>query len=89
MKVMLLYKQKKQLESKNHSIFTENVFMSALFVRQLVEKEKGPSSCVRQFEVHDNFTLDSVQNTLKVAALEGDRVVKDLVAIAYNDSKSV
>ena len=44
---------------------------------------KGIPSCVWQHEVQDETTLDSVQNTLKVAVLEGDKVVMDLIAISY------
>mgnify|MGYP003340844425 CR=1 FL=1 len=50
---------------------------------------KGIPDCVRQFEVKDESTLDSVRNTIKVAVLEGDELVEDLVAISYYDSKPV
>ena len=76
--------------------------MSALFARRVMgsynrvkihgvtrREGKGVHSCIKQYEVQDEKTLDSIQNTLKVAVLEGDKTVKDLVAISYYDSKPV
>lgn len=50
---------------------------------------KGIPNCIRQFEVKDETTLESIRNTVKVAVLEGDEQVQDLVAISYYDSKPV
>lgn len=91
-----------QLKNKYHCVFMDNLYMSALFARRVMGSDncvkihgvtrregKGIPSCVRQYDVQDENALDSVRNTLKVAVLEGDKIVKDLVAISYYDSKPV
>ena len=50
---------------------------------------KGIPSCIKQFPVKDEIALESIRNTLKVAVLEGDGQLRDLVAISYYDLKPV
>ena len=45
--------------------------------------------CVHQYEVSDEKKLDEQRNTIKVAVLEGDPLIKHLVAISYYDTKPV
>ena len=45
--------------------------------------------CVHQYEVSDEKHLDEQRNTIKVAVLECDPLIKDLVAISYYDTKPV
>ena len=44
---------------------------------------------MKQFEVQDKKEIEKVRDTVKVAVLEGDSQVKDLVAKSYYDSKPV
>ena len=91
-----------QLKSKHHCLFMDNLYMSAMFARRLVSCEKkvnihgvtrqnakGIPMCVHQYEVSDEKNLDEQRNTIKVAVLEGDPLIKDLVAISYYDTKPV
>ena len=79
-----------------------NLYMSALFARRVMVSEKyvkihgvtrsqgkGIPSCIKQFSVKDEIASESIQNTLKVAVLEGDGQLRDLVAISNYDSKPV
>ena len=45
------------------------------------------TSVIKQLEVQDIKQVDNVRNAVKVAVLEGDSKVKDLLAISYYDSK--
>ena len=91
-----------QLKAENHSVFMDNLYMSASFARNVVSCDKkvkihevarregkGIPKIVKQFEVQDKKEVEKVRNTVKVAVLEGDSQVKDLVAISYYDSKPV
>ena len=44
---------------------------------------------MKQFAVKDEDAFGSIQNTLKVAALEGDKKLQNFGAIFYCDSKPV
>jgi hypothetical protein len=44
---------------------------------------------VKQFEVQDQKELEEVRNNVKIAVLEGDSAIDNLVAISYDDSKPV
>ena len=91
-----------QLKSKHHSVFMDNLYMSALFARRVIasnqcvkihgvtrKEGKGIPTCVRQFDVKDDKMLEAVRNTVRVAVLEGDEQINDLVAISFYDSKPV
>ena len=80
----------------------DNLYMSAMFARRLISCEKkvkihgvtrqnakGIPMCVHQYEVSDEKKLDEQRNTIKVAVLEGDPLIKHLVAISYYDTKPV
>ena len=88
------------LKSTNHSCFMDNLYMSASFARNVFSCEKkvrihgvtrregkGIPSIIKQLEVQDINEVERVRNTIKVAVLEGDTKVNDLVAISYYDSK--
>ena len=91
-----------QLKNKHHSVFMDNLYMSASFARAaLLSKnkvkihgvtrgdKKGIPDCVKQIELKNEKMVLEVKNTVKVAVLEGDNTCKDLVAISYYDSKPV
>ena len=50
---------------------------------------KGVPKIIQQFEANDEKQLEMVRNTIKVAVLEGDAAIDDLVAILYYNSKPV
>ena len=89
-----------RLKSTNHCVFMDNLYMSASFSRKCISCDKkvrihgvtrregkGIPSVVKQLEVQDVKQVENVRNTVKVAVLEGDSKVKDLLAISYYDSK--
>ena len=91
-----------QLKNKHHSVFMDNLYMSASFSRAaLLSKnrvkihgvtrcdKKGIPDCVKQVELKNEKLVLQARNTVKVAVLEGDDVIEDLVAISYYDSKPV
>ena len=45
--------------------------------------------CVTQMELINENMILQVRNTIKVAVLEGDDDINDLVAVSYYDSKPV
>ena len=45
--------------------------------------------CLHQYEDSDEKNLDGQKNSIKVAVLEGDPFIKDLVVISYYDTKHV
>ena len=72
--------------------------MSALFARIVMVSEKhvkinggtwyegkGIPRCIKKWLVKDKIALELIQNTLKVAVLEGDGQLHYLVAISYYD----
>ena len=49
----------------------------------------GIPKCVIQTEFQNSQIADEHRNTVKVAVLEGDSIIKDLVDISFYDSKPV
>ena len=49
------------------------------------QNNKGIPTCVHQYEVRNEKNVDEQRNAIKVMALEGDPLIKDLVAISYHD----
>ena len=45
--------------------------------------KKGIPDCVKQVELKNEKLVLQTRNTVKVAVLEGDDVIEDLVAISY------
>ena len=90
-----------QLKAENHSVFMYNLYMSASFARKMISckkakihgvtrrEGKGVPKIIRQFEANDEKQLEMVRHTIKVAVLEGDAAIDDLVAISYYDSKLI
>ena len=91
-----------QLENKNHSIYMDNLYISASFARNclcLTNKVKihgvtrtdkrGIPKCVMQTVIQNTKLADEQRNTVKVAVLKGDSAAQDLVAISFYDSKPV
>ena len=91
-----------QLKSKNHSVFMDNLYMSASFARYSINSinkikihgvtrtdNRGIPKCVLQTELQNDKMADEQRNTVKVAVLENDTTIKDLVAISFYDSKPV
>ena len=91
-----------QLKAENHSVFMDNLYMSASFARSVISCDKkvkihgvtrregkGIPQVVKQYEVQDKKELEKVRNNVKVAVLEGDSAIEDLIAISYYDSKPV
>lgn len=50
---------------------------------------RGIPSIIKQDEVTTKSNLEKVRNTVKVAVLKGDEVIKDLVAVSIYDTKPV
>ena len=91
-----------QLKNKNHSIFMDNLYMSASFARNAMMSDnrvkihgvtrtdkRGLPKCIMQTEVQNEGIADEMRNTVKLAVLEGDSKVQDLIAISFYDSKPV
>ena len=91
-----------QLKNKHHSIFMDNLYMSATFARNAFISDnkikihgvtrtdkRGLPKCIMQIEVQNEKIADELRNTVKVAVLEGDSKVQDLIAISFYDSKPV
>ena len=62
-----------QLKHKYHAVFMDNLYMPALFARRVMANEKrvkihgvtrcegrGIPSCIKQFPVKDEITLESI-----------------------------
>ena len=88
------------LKHPNHCCFMDNLYMSASFARKVIsckkkvkihgvtrKEGKGIPSIVKQLEIQNFKEVEKVRNTVKVAVLEGDAQIKDLLAILYYDSK--
>lgn len=91
-----------QLKNKNHSIYMDNLYMSASFARNCLclsnkvkihgvtrTDKRGIPKCVMQTVIQNTKLADEQRNTVKVAVLKGDSAAKDLVAISFYDSKPV
>ena len=91
-----------QLKNKNHSVYMDNLYMSATFARNSIRLQnkvkihgvtrtdnRGIPSCVMQTLIQNSKLADEQRNTVKVAVLKGDSSIKDLVAISFYDSKPV
>ena len=91
-----------QLKNENHSVYMDNLYMSASFARNAIKSKnkvkihgvtrtdnRGIPKCVLQTEVQNDKVAEEQRNTVKVAVLEGDKTIQDLVAISFYDSKPV
>ena len=91
-----------QLKTQNHSVFMDNLYMSATFARNAMRHTKkvkihgvtrtdnrGIPKCVMQTEIQNDKVADETRNTVKVAVLENDSSITNLLAISYYDSKPV
>ena len=50
---------------------------------------RGIPKCVMQTEIQNYKVVDETRNTVKVAVLENDSSITNLLAISYYDSKPV
>ena len=79
-----------------------NLHMSAMFackrlscdkkVKMYVvtqQNTKGIPMCVHQYGNRSKSKLDEQGNTMKVAILKGDHLIKELVAISYYNTKPI
>jgi len=91
-----------QLKNQNHSVFMDNLYMSAAFARHAIKSRnkvkihgvtrtdnRGLPRCIMQTEVKCEKMADKQRNTVKAAILEGGSIVEDLIAISFYDSKPV
>ena len=91
-----------QLKKHHHSVYMDNLYMSATFARNAIQSKnkvkihgvtrtdnRGIPKCILQTEMQNQKIADEIRNTVKVAVLNGDKTVKDLVAISFYDSKPV
>ena len=91
-----------QLKEKHHCVFMDNLYMSALFAKIAINgknkvkihgvtrnDKKGLPKCIGQIELSNEKMVQKYQNTIKVAKLEGDPAITNLIAISYYDSKPV
>ena len=91
-----------QLKNKNHSIYMDNLYMSASFARHSMRLQnkvkihgvtrtdnRGIPKYIMQTQLQNSKMADEQRNTVKVAVLDGDSTIKDLVAISFYDSKPV
>jgi len=91
-----------QLKSQNHSVYMDNLYMSATFARNSIKSmnkvkihgvtrtdNRGIPRCILQTELQNSKLADEQRNTVKVAILEGDSIIEDLIAISFYDSKPV
>ena len=91
-----------QLKNQHHSVYMDNLYMSATFARNAIQSKnkvkihgvtrtdnRGIPKCILQTEMQNQKIADEIRNTVKVAVLNVDKTVKDLVAISFYDSKPV
>lgn len=91
-----------QLPHKYYTLGMDNLYMSAKFCRLAFSMDqrvmvhgvtrpslRGIPSIIKQDEVTTKSNLEKVRNTVKVAVLKGDEVIKDLVAVSIYDTKPV
>lgn len=80
----------------------DNLYISASFARHTIKSknevkihgvtrivDRGIPKCILQTEYQNIKIADENKNKINVVVLEGDSIVKDLVAISFDDSKSV
>ena len=91
-----------QLKNANQSIYMDYLYISSTVARSVLNSKNkvkiygvkrtddcGIPKCVFQTEFQNSQIVDEYQNTVKAAVLEGDSIIKDLVAISLYDSQPV